>query len=167
MAPDCSLTADCRFLKSIWHQRCAGCSVCQLTYPEQNRVKLTEGAAFLCLYPSLKVRLVSHGALSSLPLPLRVRMRVCACVNERMDGWAGGSSITAAAVYITTSASAGRPCEKPCARECRCLSQAGMGSATENGTCMRTVDGMRQTRGESVLGLKPVYREKTSYMAFT
>lgn len=53
-----------------------------------------------------------------------------------MDGWAG-SSITAAAVHLTTSASAGRPCENPCARECRCLSQAGMGSAMENGTRMR------------------------------
>lgn len=51
-----------------------------------------------------------------------------------MGGWAVGQA-AASQPQQSKSASAGRPCEKPCVRECRCLSQAGVGSAMEN---MRT-----------------------------
>lgn len=58
---------------------------------------------------------------------------------NRIRDWKADSSIPAAAFYITTSASAGRPCENPCARECRCFSSTleGMGSAMANRTSMR------------------------------
>lgn len=114
----------CGLRKSIWHRDAPG--VCQSAYI--SRAKHTQATTryyLLCLCPSFRLRLRCpvHATRSSL------------CVNERRDGCAG-SSITAAAAYITT-ASAGRPCENPCARECRCLSQAGMGSAMGNRTRMR------------------------------
>lgn len=57
---------------------------------------------------------------------------------EWTTGWMGGQP-AASEPQRSASASAGRPCENPCARECRCLSQAGMGSAMEkHRTCMRT-----------------------------
>lgn len=166
MVPDCSLTADCRFLKVHLapEMRWVFSLSAYISRAKQSQVNTRRCVSLFISVTQSAASVPRRPVLSPSPCSYAC---VCACVNERMDGWAGSSSITAAAVYITTSASAGSPCEKPCARECRCLSQAGMGSATENGTCMRTVDGMRQTRGEPVPGFQSVYREKTSYMAFT
>lgn len=61
-------------------------SVYQLTYPEQNRVKLTEGTVFLCLYLSFKVRLVSH----TTPGHLSLSLSLCEWTQGLMDRWVGG-----------------------------------------------------------------------------
>lgn len=96
--------------------------VWQVTHPEKKKIKSYKQTA---LWFSVYIRHPS----SCCPL--------CTLwMNEY--GWAD-SSITAAAFYITTSASAGKPCENPCARECRCFSstQEGMGSAMANRSSMR------------------------------
>lgn len=79
---DCSLTAACRFRKPIWHRDALGVS--QLTYPEQNRVKLTEGTVFLCLY--LSVQLVSH----TTPGPLSFSLSLCEWTQGWLGRWVGG-----------------------------------------------------------------------------
>lgn len=61
-------------------------SVYQLTYPEQNRVKSTEGTVFLCLYLSFKVRLVSH----TTPGHLSLSLSLCEWTQGWMDRWVGG-----------------------------------------------------------------------------
>lgn len=63
--------------------------------------------------------------------PFRLRLVSSLTVDavNGMGGWANRQA--ASQPQQPTSASAGRPCENPCVRECRCLSQAGMGSAME------------------------------------
>lgn len=71
---------------------------------------------------------------------LRLGARPCLIAVNGTRGrvLVGGQAAAAASQpQQSTSASAGRPCESPCVRECRCLSQAGMGSAMENRNCMR------------------------------
>lgn len=94
----------------------------RLTHPEQNKVKgLTKA---LCFFPSdlsVRLRFVSYSARFSLTV----------------NGWMGGQA-TAPQPQQSASASADRPCESPCARDCRWFSQAGMGSAMESRNYMRT-----------------------------
>lgn len=112
--------AACGFTKSIWQPRCAGC--CQsisLHIPSKNK-RHCDVTRFVS---------VTQTAAALLP------------VNEPWEGRMGGR----AASQPQQSSSlhqhpAGTPCESPCARECRCLSRAGMGSATETYWA-----GMRQT----------------------
>lgn len=120
---DWSLTAACGFTKSIWRWDSLVVSISAYTSLEKQSRRRRYGSVF------------SSVIQTAVP-----RLRV----NERRDGSAG-STITAAAAYFTTSASATRPCVNPCAWECRCLSQAGMGSAMENSICMRAVRRVRQT----------------------
>ncbi len=133
---DRSLTAACGFRKSIWHREAQGVSLSAVrphiwspwgfTHPGQKQSQDTkEGRHYFSLFRSLIQTAAGGGPLSH-----------CGCC-EWMKGWMGGLA-AASQPQQPTSASAGRPCEKPCARECRCLSPAGMGSAMESRNCMRT-----------------------------
>lgn len=113
---------------------------CPLNIPSYSRNRESHYYCLFCpplsLNPSFRLRLVPCSARSSLS-----DCGCCEWMQPRMwgegKGWVGGQA-AASQPQQSTSASAGRPCGSPCVRECRCLSQAGMGSAMENRNCMRS-----------------------------
>lgn len=114
-----------------------------ITQTEQHIVKRSRKAPFIYL-TVVRSPLVSHS-----------QRLVCPSLCVRLDEWTQGGwggRAEASQPQQSTSASAGRPCEDPCARECRCPSRAGMGSAMESRTCMRTERDATDFRGTNCPG---------------
>lgn len=81
--PDCSLTADCRFLQSIWRRDALRVQSVSLHIPSKTESTLTEGAA-LCHRPS-----VTQSAASVPRRPLLKPVPWCRCGSVRVNGMDG------------------------------------------------------------------------------